>query len=128
MKPRDKILLVDDDDDARAMIRLMINRGGFKNTTDTGDPFQAIELIQKGDFDLIILDWKMPKLDGLGVLKEIRTAGISTPVMMLTSEQHAENVQQAIQAGITDYIVKPCTHMTLLKKLSAVVQSINEPS
>ena len=68
------------------------------------DGEEGLAAAQGGEFDLIMLDWNMPKMDGLDVLKALRSAGNTTPVMMVTGSKEREQVMEAFSAGANDYI------------------------
>ena len=77
----------------------------------------ALNLFGTGQFTIVISDWNMPVMDGLTLLKEIRSRDKSTPVIMVTTEAERERVVAAIQAGASDYLVKPFSQDDLKKKL-----------
>jgi len=74
--------------------------------------------------DLILLDWNMPRLSGLSLLERLRRSEshAKLPVIMVTAEANVEHVQAAMQAGVTDYVVKPFSPDTLLKKIHSVCE------
>jgi two-component system chemotaxis response regulator CheY len=88
----------------------------------------AWRLIEKAEsdqapFQLIISDWNAPTLNGLALLKQVRgmdNADAHLPFILITSESHKEQVMEAIQAGVSSFIVKPFTVQMLQQKLSAV--------
>ena len=84
------------------------------------DGEQALSLLTKIQFDVIILDWKMPKLSGFEVCKRIREKGDSTPILLLTALTQVSNKVKAFNAGADDYLTKPFSFIELLARVNAV--------
>ena len=84
------------------------------------DGEQALSLLTKIQFDVIILDWKMPKLSGFEVCKRIRENGDSTPILLLTALTQVSNKVEAFNAGADDYLTKPFSFIELLARVNAV--------
>jgi len=82
----------------------------------------ALQRLQNGDFEFVVTDWNMPNMDGLQLLKSIRSAPAlkHLPVLMITAEAKKENIIAAAQAGASGYIVKPFTAATLAEKLQKI--------
>ena len=74
-------------------------------------------MFKPGEFDLVLTDWNMPGKNGLEVVAEIRAMDADVPIIMVTTEAEKGRVMQAIQAGVSDYLVKPFTADTLREKL-----------
>ena len=114
-----RILIVDDDDAVREVVLAALSEG--KNLVETArDGFEAIELVKKNSYDLVILDWNMPRLNGLQVLQLLRgsPATKALKVMMCTSAGMIGEVDKAFEAGATDYLVKPIDLDRLIKKVA----------
>src|SRR5437899_1552092 len=105
----DTILIVDDDPVQRRLIENMVRRFGYEAiVADGGDA--AIKLLFGGAaprIDCVVLDLVMPDLDGLGVLAELREAGLTIPVIVQTAHGGIDNVISAMRAGAVDFAVKP---------------------
>jgi len=103
------ILIVDDDPVQRRLVESMARRFGYEAiAVDGGDA--AIKLVLSGSgprIDAVVLDLVMPDLDGLGVLAELREAGVSVPVIVQTAHGGIDNVISAMRAGAVDFVVKP---------------------
>ena len=121
-----RILVVDDDNDTRAMIRLMLKKAGFYNVVETGDPGNALKKLDSNHIDLVLLDWWMPKVEGIDVLKSIRAEDKDLPVIMLTFENKQSKVIQALKAGASDYLLKPFTHQVLAKKVELALKKTED--
>ncbi|MGL4595580.1 MAG: response regulator [Thermoguttaceae bacterium] len=112
-----RVLVVDDSSTMRKIILRSLQAVGVKDVAEASDGEEAISIFQPGAFDLILTDWNMPGKTGLDVLKAIRAIDKKIPVIMVTTEAEKSRVLEAIQAGVTDYLVKPFTADTLREKL-----------
>jgi len=75
---------------------------------------------QPAGFDLILMDWEMPKLCGVDALQEIRLLGVTTPVLMVTTKNEPESIGLALERGATDFVMKPFTKDILFGKIAEV--------
>ncbi len=112
-----KVLVVDDSATMRKIIIRALTAIGINDTAQAGDGVEALQLFQQDSFDLVLTDWNMPNKTGIELVRDIRAAGSSTPVVMITTEAEKARVLEAIQAGISDYLVKPFTPDALQQKL-----------
>jgi len=117
-----KILVVDDFQTMRRIIRNYLRQLGFNNVEEAEDGDVALAKLNEADFDFVITDWNMPKMTGIDLLKKIRAVGNlkNIPVLIITAEAEKENVVQAAQAGVNDYIVKPFTPEVLQTKIEKI--------
>ena len=108
------VLVVDDDPTQRRLIQAVLDREGFVVVhAESGG--EAIDRLTKGGgADVVLLDLVMPKMSGMEALAEIRSAGVSTPVIVLTGNGGIETVVKAMQAGAQDFFVKPVAAERLL--------------
>jgi len=86
---------------------------------------EALNLVDKIKFDVIVLDWKMPKVSGLEVCKKLRQLNIETPIILLTALTQISNKIEALDSGADDYITKPFSFEELLARINAVVRRYN---
>jgi two-component system chemotaxis response regulator CheY len=124
--PMDKlinVLIVDDFASMRRIISTCFKQLGFNNLFESIDGEDALRILGKRKIGLIVSDWNMPKINGLELLKAVRADDNlkSIPFLMLTTEGNKENVIQAVQAGVSNYIVKPFTLETLSSKLDKIL-------
>jgi len=118
------VLVVDDFLTMRRILKNILKQVGFKRMEEAEDGAQALDMIKNADppFDLIIADWNMPKMTGIELLKAIRADPElkHLPVIMVTAEAQKSRVLEAVQAGVSNYIVKPFTAETVKGKLEQV--------
>ena len=112
-----KVLLVDDSGTMRTIQKRCLNKLGITDIVEAEDGRQALHSFEAAEFNVVLSDWNMPVMDGLTLLKEIRTRDKQIPVIMITTEAERTRVVAAIQAGVTDYLVKPFTPEGLREKL-----------
>ena len=122
-----KALVVDDSMPIRRMLAgILQNNCGFKELSQAASGEEALEILGTETFDLVLLDWRMPTLSGIEVLKVMRGKGNETPVIMVTSEAGREQVLEAVSAGANSYIIKPLRAETIVTKVRAVMQKRSE--
>lgn len=102
----EKILVVDDEQSLREVLSIMLKRAGYAVTSAT-DGEEAVELLQKEIFDLVITDLRMPKVDGLEVLKAVKSTSPETVVLIITAFASADSAVEAMKQGAYDYLTKP---------------------
>jgi len=101
-----KILVIDDDPSIRNMLAIVLKKSGFQVTcTESGKT--SLEKLKKESFDLIISDIKMPDIDGIELLKKIKTISPEIPVIMITAFASANDAVEAMKLGAEDYVTKP---------------------
>jgi two-component system chemotaxis response regulator CheY len=122
-----RILTVDDMATMRKIVKSLLNQLGYTNIDEAENGKEALVKLKQNKYDLVLLDWNMPEMDGITLLQEIRKDPQlkNIPVIMVTAEAKKENVLLAIQSGANNYIVKPFTAETLKEKLEKVWQQIN---
>ena len=114
-----KVLIVDDFASMRRIVKNTLKQIGFKNILEADDGTTALAMLKEQKIDLVLADWNMPKMSGLELLKTVKKddALKTIPVLMVTAEAQKENVIEAIQAGVSNYIVKPFTPDSMKQKL-----------
>ncbi len=116
-----KILVVDDSMIMRNIIRNIIQEKNINNAEilEAPDGKAAFEIMDRDKIDLLFLDWNMPELNGIELVKILRVMDKyrNLPIIMVTAEAAKYNVMEAIKAGVTDYIVKPISGVSIFKKI-----------
>ena len=123
-----KILVVDDFPTMRRIIRNVLNEIGFHNIDEADDGNTALPMLQGGGYEFVITDWNMPIMQGLDLLKAIRTDAriASLPVLLVTAEAKREQIVLAAEAGVNGYIVKPFTAETLSGKIQKIFERLHD--
>lgn len=122
-----KILVVDDFSTMRRIVKNLLRQLGYENIEEAEDGAQAYSKLQSGGFGFVVSDWNMPNMDGLEMLKKLRSDPEfkDLPVLMVTAEAEKEKVIAAIQAGVNNYVVKPFTGEILKEKMDKIFEKIN---
>lgn len=113
-----RCLVADDSSTMRKIILRSLNAVGVTDITEAADGEEAIKVFGEGGFNLVLTDWNMPGKSGLEVIQAIRATNKEVPIIMVTTEAEKSRVLEAIQAGVSDYLVKPFTADTLREKLA----------
>jgi two-component system chemotaxis response regulator CheY len=121
-----KILIVDDSSTMRRIIGNVVMQLGFtKDSFDEAeDGLKAWKLLSEAHYDVILTDWNMPNMNGLELVKKVRSEGThqKTPIIMITTEGGKGEVITALKAGVNNYIVKPFNAEVLKEKLDGVLK------
>ena len=112
-----RVLVADDSSTMRKIILRSLQAVGVSDTGEAADGVEAVSMFAQGGFDMVLTDWNMPGKNGLEVVQEIRQTNKDVPIIMVTTEAEKSRVLEAIQAGVSDYLVKPFTADTLREKL-----------
>ncbi len=120
---RMNVLIVDDYKTMLRIIRNLLRQLGFSDIDEATDGTAALERLRQKEYGLIISDWNMEPMNGLELLREVRSDARlkHIPFIMVTAESKTENVMAAKQAGVSNYIVKPFNAETLKAKLTSVL-------
>ncbi len=122
-----KILVVEDSSTIKKIIKATIESMGYTAILEASDGAEAMQTIDANpDINLVITDKNMPNMDGVELTRLIRSkeATSSISVVMITSESAKEDIANAMEIGVTDYIVKPVTQQILREKLKPIFDSI----
>ena len=116
------VLVVDDFATMRRIVKNILRQLGFENIIEADDGTTALDALKKNKIDLIVSDWNMPKMTGLELLKTVRASDEykDIPFLMVTAEAQKQNVLDAVQAGVSNYVVKPFTAEQISDKLEKI--------
>ena len=122
-----KVLGVDDQNSVRQMTRMTLEELGFKHIHEAENGVKAMETASLQPLDLIISDYNMPEMDGLGLLRAVRGHPVvrKVPFILLTGRGDRELVVAAAQAGVNNYLVKPFTAAILREKIEQVMGKLS---
>lgn len=116
-----RLLIAEDELDLAEALTVFFEKNQFSVDT-VGDGFSAYEYASSGEYDAIILDVMMPKMNGVDVLKKLREEGIKTPVMMLTAKAQKDDRITGFDAGADDYLPKPFEPDELICRVRAMLR------
>jgi two-component system chemotaxis response regulator CheY len=121
-----KILIVDDSITIRRIITNALKTIGFPETVEAVNGKEALEKLASGNIDFIITDWNMPEMNGLDLIKKVRSnpAYSSLPILMITVHGSEHDVVEALQAKVNSYIVKPFTPQELKEKIEGILKTV----
>jgi DNA-binding response OmpR family regulator len=120
-----KILIVEDETGIVQFLQQGLEEEGYEIST-ASDGLIGLELAQKEIFDLILLDWLMPKMNGLDVCKSIREKNKITPIIFLTAKDTVQDTIEGLKAGANDYIKKPFSFDELVERIKIHFRNQNE--
>lgn len=120
--PNMRVLVVDDFSTMRRIIKNILRQLGFNNVVEADDGTTAWEVINKEKIDFIVSDWNMPQMTGIELLRKVRASEEygELPFLMVTAEAQQENIIEAVQAKVSNYIVKPFTAETMKQKIDKI--------
>lgn len=116
-----KILLIEDEDNIRKIIAYDLKNAGH-DIVECKDGAQAVEEVKKGYFDVMIIDWMIPCISGIELVKRFRREGIDSVMMMLTARDDESDILHAFEEGVDDYMSKPFSPRELLARIHAHVK------
>jgi two-component system chemotaxis response regulator CheY len=120
-----KILVVDDSSTMRGIEKRILEALGQVDFAEAADGVEALERLASGTvFGLALIDWNMPNMDGLTLVKRIRETDKSLPLVMVTTEADKARVVESIKAGVNNYVIKPFTPDGLLDKVRQTLSRV----
>ena len=119
-----KVLVVEDQLSVRQIIKNGLGNIGYKDIHEALNGEEGLAKLKAGGFGLVIADWNMPVMTGIELLRAVRANPTlkSIPFLMVTAERLQENIIEAIQAGVSGYLVKPFSEDNLREKLEKVFE------
>ncbi|QQK08676.1 response regulator transcription factor [Miniphocaeibacter halophilus] len=120
-----KLLYAEDEKQLSRAISTILEYSGYE-VDNAFDGEEALNLAINNNYDVIILDIMMPKLDGIQVLKEIRNKNISTPIIMVTAKSENEDKINGLDSGADDYLAKPFQTNELIARIKALIRRNNK--
>ena len=122
-----RILLVEDEDSIRRLISYDLKNAGFE-VVECSDGLQAVRAVEQKEFDLMLIDWMIPEISGIQLVRKFRQEGIDSVMMMLTARDEEEKILEAFDAGVDDYMTKPFSPRELLARIQAHIKRLRKVS
>lgn len=119
-----KVLIVDDSAVMRKVVMDALMKSDITNVGQAPDGEEAVKAVIDNIYDLVLMDWNMPKMSGIEAVREIRRKGISVPIIMVTTESEKARVLEALKAGANNYIVKPFTPEVIAAKIKETMKTL----
>ncbi|HEY9189077.1 MAG TPA: response regulator [Ignavibacteria bacterium] len=121
-----KFLIVDDSPTMRRIVANSLQTLGYNNIVEAEDGKDAVGKLESEKFDFVITDWNMPNMTGLELTKYIRSEPKfgNLPILMVTTRGLKQDVIEALQAKVNNYIIKPFTPPVLKEKIDAILSSL----
>ena len=120
-----KVLVVDDDAGVRKVVEILLTSMGVGTVWEAGDGIAGLDIVRKIAPDVIILDWEMPRVQGPGFMRMLRSPDTfpypALPVIMLTAHGEYSKVKEAIAVGVNEFLLKPVSSKGLLDRLVSVL-------
>ena len=119
------ILVVDDSEMMRGIVKQAIEENAPTTATtffEAADGQEALDAMRANSIDLVLLDWNMPRLDGLSFVKQTRGDGMNTPIIMITSITDQDKIMEAGKAGVNSYLEKPVRGIKLWEQIKEYVK------
>jgi two-component system chemotaxis response regulator CheY len=122
LDPNIRILIVDDFATMRRILKNTLRQLGLENVVEADDGSSAQRVLETDKIEFVISDWNMPKVSGIDLLRWIRSDDRykTLPFLMVTAEAQQQNIIEAVQAKVSNYIVKPFTADVLEKKIRQI--------
>jgi two-component system, OmpR family, response regulator ArlR len=121
-----KILIVEDEQGIAQFLQQGLEEEGYR-TAYAADGAKGYELFSNEKFDLILLDWMLPKLTGIELCKKIRETNTKTPIIFLTAKDTVQETIEGLKNGANDYIKKPFSFDELVERIKVQLRNANEP-
>ncbi|HVO67022.1 MAG TPA: response regulator [Syntrophales bacterium] len=123
-----RYLVIDDSPTMRKILINTLRTFGIEDIIEAGDGHEGLAKIYAEKVDFVITDWNMPKMNGLEMVKKIRADNAlnNLPILMVTTRESKQDILQAHQAKVNNYIVKPFTPQFLKEKIDAVLMAIEQ--
>lgn len=120
--PNMKILVVDDMVTMRRIVKNILRQLGFSNIDEAENGQEALQKLRSDTFGCVVSDWNMPVMTGIDMLRAIKADEKlkAIPVLIVTGKAQQSNLVEAVQAGASNYIVKPFTVETMQEKLGSI--------
>ncbi len=119
-----RILLVDDSRTIRNIQKNVLSEIGHTEVTEAADGVEALSKLGDERPDLVLVDWNMPNMDGITLVRKVRETDKTLPMIMVTTEAEQSRVLEAVKAGVNNYVIKPFTAEILCEKIKQTMDKV----
>ena len=119
-----KVMLVDDSRTIRNIQKNVLAQLGYTDIMEAGDGQEALDLLKQETPDLILIDWNMPNMNGITLVRKVRETNKTIPLIMCTTEAQKDRVIEAVKAGVNNYVVKPFNVESLAQKIDQTMAKV----
>ncbi|RNF40288.1 response regulator transcription factor [Planococcus salinus] len=121
-----RILVVEDNPNVSSMLEMFLSKEGITGEF-AADGVEGYDKYKKGMYDLLVLDWMLPKMDGMTLCRKIREEGDQVPIIMLTAKDSESDQVIGFEMGADDYVTKPFSPLALMARIKAVARRTQKP-
>lgn len=123
MKQNPRIIIADDMQMMRRLIKASLTKAGFDNIEEAVNGEELLKKMDENTYDMVICDWDMPRMSGIDALRNIRSHDThkNIPFVMVTAVADMAQVKQAIECGISDYVIKPIKPEVFVEKIRSIL-------
>lgn len=118
-----KILVIEDEESIRRLIRYDLRVSGYEVDSEE-DGLKGLDKALNNKYDVIVIDWMLPGLDGLSIVKELRNNRVDSIIIMLTAKDQETDILESFEAGVDDYITKPFSPRQLQARIKAHLKRV----
>ncbi|MCM3602234.1 response regulator transcription factor [Robertmurraya korlensis] len=113
------VLVIEDNESVCSMIDMFFSKEGIKGTY-IYDGLEGLNMFKSGEWDLVIIDWMLPSMDGVMICRKIREEGYTVPIIMLTAKDTESDQVLGLEMGADDYVTKPFSPLALMARIKAI--------
>ena len=122
MSEKKNILIVDDSRTVRQLLKMVLSKSLYSNITEAGDGLEAIKALESGSYDLVITDINMPNMDGLSLVRKVRTEmGLTIPMIIITTMGREGDRDKGLALGADSYLTKPFNGPNVVKTAADLI-------
>lgn len=118
-----KVLIVDDSTVMRKVLVETLTNADIRDVGEVPNGMEAVVELSRADYDIILMDWNMPRMTGVEAVREIRSRGFEIPIIMVTTEADKSKVLEALKAGANNYLIKPFTQEAIVNKIHETLKA-----
>jgi two-component system chemotaxis response regulator CheY len=125
-----RILIAEDNVTMASALKYILQHMGYQHISEANDGGEALRLLSKNQFDLVIIDWSLPSVSGVAITRWMRLKDTyrETPIIMVTTKDQPEDVLIAVESGVNEYVLKPLDKDILKTKINKAMGKRHMPT